>query len=96
MTMTTHLTFLASQSALMHTALFSFLNIPFNFKIPWSYEVNKTFINYESYHHPPSFYTNDLGMRNRKNTQQFAAHRRVFNYISTDTNPPKSLSADQA
>ena len=86
----------ASQSALTHTALFSVLNVLFHFKIPGSYEVNKTFINYESYHHPPSFYTNDLGMRNRKNTQQFAAHKRVFNYISTDTNPPKSLSADQA
>lgn len=60
-------------------------------KLTW-----ETFINYESYHHPHHLYTNDSRMRSGKNTKQSAAHKRVFNYISTDTNPLKSLSADQA
>ena len=60
-------------------------------KLTW-----ETSINYESYHHPHHLYTNDSRMRNGKSTKQSAAHERVFNYISTDTNPLKSLSADEA
>lgn len=74
----------------MHTAPFSFLTVLLGFKILWSYDVNWTFINYESYHYPHSFYTNDSRMRNNKNTQQFAACKKVFNYICTDDSHPSS------